>query len=104
MNETQHVSNRAGHETGDANVRSLAIFGVSMFVSLLIVALGVWGLFRYFAGHQTLGPPASPFAQGRPLPADGKPRLQVSPRQDIRQVLEQQNDLLNSYGWVDQKA
>jgi hypothetical protein len=105
MNKSQHASSPSGgHERSDANVRSLAIFGASMFVTLVIVSVGMWGMFRYYAGHQTLGPPASPFAQGRPLPPAGKPRLQVAPRLDLQQVIEQQNSILNSYGWVDRKA
>jgi hypothetical protein len=95
---------RGGHEKADANVRSLAIFGVCMFVTLAITCVGMWGVFRYFAGHQTLGPPASPFTQARPLPAAGKPRLQAAPRMDLEQALAEQNQLLNSYGWVDQKT
>ena len=92
------------HETADASVRSLVIFGICMSITIAITCVGMWGLFRYYAGHQTLGPPASPFTQARPLPPLGKPRLQAAPRQDLEQMLQQQNQILNSYGWVDQKS
>jgi hypothetical protein len=93
-----------GHETKDASVRSLIIFAVSMAGTIFLVCVGMVGVFRYFGHHQTLGPPASPFEQGRPLPGPGLPRLQVAPRQDLEQVLQQQNEILNSYAWVDQKS
>lgn len=100
--DTDHA--HGGHETRDANPRSLATFGVVMFLSLALVSLGMWVMFRYFAGHQELGPPASPFTQERPMPAPDQPLLQVSPHRDLRQLLEQQNRVLHTYAWVDQKA
>jgi hypothetical protein len=106
MNESQHSSGLAGggHERRDANVRSLALFGVFMLGTLIVVCVGRWGVVVYVAGHQTLGPPASPFAQGRPMPAPGQPLLQAAPRQDLLHAVEQQQQLLTTYGWVDQKA
>jgi hypothetical protein len=93
---------RRGHETSDANIRNLIIFGV--FLCCLVIAglLVSGGVFRYFVGHQGLGPPASPFENIRMLPPE--PRLQVSAPQDLKQFKAAQDEILNSYGWVDQKA
>jgi hypothetical protein len=93
---------KKGHETVDANVRSLVGWGLGVFALLasgLIISIVV---FRYFVTHQSLGPPASPFENARALPS--RPVLQVTPARDLRQYLDQQNAVLNSYGWVDQKA
>jgi len=59
-------------------------------------------VFHYFVTHQSLGPPASPFENVRALPP--RPVLQVTPARDLHQYLDQQKAVLNSYGWVDQKA
>lgn len=92
----------ARHETRDASVRSLVIFGVTLFLSLGAILLLMIKVFHYFAASQSLGPPASPFAQVRALPP--QPRLQVEPRQDLEQLRADQDTVLNSYGWVDRQA
>jgi hypothetical protein len=93
---------RRGHETSDASIRNLIIFGVGL--SLLVIAgLVVSGVvFHYFVGHQGLGPPASPFENVRMLPPE--PRLQVSAPKDLKLYKAAQGEILNSYGWVDQNA
>jgi len=91
-----------GHETRDTNIRSLVIFGIGLFVSLVIVLVVSAKLFRYFATVQSLGPPASPFANARVLPP--APRLQVGPHLDLQHYKQSQQELLNSYGWVDKNA
>jgi hypothetical protein len=105
MDESHSTGNHhGGHETRDANPRGLAWFGGCMALALFMVSLSMWLLFNFFAGHQKLGPPASPFAQGQPMPAPDVPRLQVAPSEDLEHMLGQQSQMLNSYGWVDQKS
>ena len=93
---------RHGHETSDANIRDLIIFGVGL--SLLVIAglLVSGAVFHYFVGHQGLGPPASPFENVRMLPPE--PRLQVAAPKDLEQYKAAQDEILNNYGWVDQQA
>lgn len=93
---------RRGHETSDANIRNLLIFGVGL--SLLVIAglLAGGAVLHYFVGHQGLGPPASPFENTRTLPPE--PRLQVSAPMDLKQYKAAQDEILNNYGWVDQTA
>jgi len=93
---------RQGHETRDASIRNLIIFGAGL--ALLVVAglLVSRALFLYFVGRQGLGPPASPFENVRTLPPE--PRLQVSAPSDLKQYKAAQEETLNSYGWVDEKA
>ncbi len=93
---------RSGHETSDANIRNLIVFGVGL--SLLVVAglLVSGAVLHYFVGHQELGPPASPFENVRTLPPE--PRLQVSAPKDLEQYKAAQDEILNNYGWVDQTA
>jgi hypothetical protein len=93
---------RHAHETSDANIRNLIIFGVTL-CCLVIAGLLVSGaVFHYFVGHQGLGPPASPFENVRTLPPE--PRLPVAAPNDLKQYKAAQEDILNSYGWVDEKA
>ncbi len=92
----------ARHETRDADIRSLVIFAAVLAGTVLLVMLGMARVFHYFGATQSLGPPASPFAEARTLPP--QPRLQVSPRQDLTELRQANDSLLNSYGWVDQKS
>jgi hypothetical protein len=93
---------RHAHETSDANVRDLIIFGVGLCCLVMAGLLVSKGVFHYFVGHQGLGPPASPFENVRMLPPE--PRLQVSAPKDLAQYKAAQEEILNSYGWVDAKA
>jgi hypothetical protein len=99
-----HSPGRAGpgYETRDTSIRGLVIFGITLFVSLVVVLVVAAKLFQYFATVQSLGPPASPFANARVLPP--APRLQVGPHLDLQHYQQSQQELLNSYGWVDRNA
>jgi hypothetical protein len=57
-------------------------------------------VFGHFARTQPLGPPTTPFYMGRVLPPE--PRLQTQPKLDLQLTREEQQQLLNSYGWADQ--
>jgi hypothetical protein len=92
---------RHAHETSDANIRNLIIFGVCLGLLVIAGLIASRAVFHYFAGHQGLGPPASPFENVRMLPPG--PRLQVRAPQDLEQYKGTQEEILNSYGWVDQK-
>jgi len=91
-----------GHETRDASIRGLVIFGLTLFVTLGLVLVLSARLFWHFAKVQSLGPPASPFAHLRTLPP--VPRLQADPRRDLHRFRESQRELLSGYGWVDKNA
>jgi len=91
--------NERHHETRDVHIRGVVIFIVVLFGSLAITLFLMGRIFHYFEAIQSLGPPASPFAETRALPA--QPRLQTEPRQDLKGQRSDQEKLLNSYGWVD---
>jgi hypothetical protein len=93
---------RRAHETSDANIRNLIIFGVILCCLLIAGLLLSGAVFHYFVGHQGLGPPASPFENVRMLPPE--PRLQVTAPKDLEQYKAAQDEILNNYGWVDQQA
>jgi hypothetical protein len=93
---------RRGHETSDANIRNLILAGVILCGLVIAGLLVSGGVLHYFVGHQGLGPPASPFENVRMLPPE--PRLQVSAPKDLKQYKAAQEELLNSYGWVDENA
>jgi hypothetical protein len=91
-----------GYETRDVNTGALLKFAVSLTVILVVVSFGMRWTFNYYAKTQTLGPAATPFENERTIPP--LPRLQVAPQKEIHDYWESQQDIVNSYGWVDRQG
>jgi hypothetical protein len=89
----------AGYEKRDVSTRGILYFVIALFLLLVASLVSMRSLFGYFSATQPLGPAASPFTSSRALPPE--PRLQVRPVEDLNSVRQGQDDLLNSYGWVD---
>lgn len=89
-----------GFEHSDANVGSLYKYGLTLAILIACVMLAMVPTYNFFAKHESLGPPASPFENQRTLPPE--PRLQPQPGSDLRSYCEMEQQQLNTYGWVDQ--
>lgn len=90
-------------------------FLIGLAIACVVVALVLWGLFHvmnaYDASHQ---PPQNPLVQQsaadpRVVPPDApnkfpQPRLEKNERLEINDFLLKEEQTLDSYGWVDQKA
>jgi hypothetical protein len=93
------------HETSDVNIFGILGFGAGLFMAAVVIHFGIWLLFRYFDSREAVRVPvAYPLAatQGTRVPPE--PRLQINPREDMRELRSKENELLGSYGWVDQRA
>jgi len=93
------------HETSDVNIRAILGFGVGLIVVGIGINFIVWLLFQYFTSRKAQRvPPAYPLAvsQGERMPPE--PRLQTTPREDLRELRASEDELLSSYGWVDRNA
>jgi len=88
-----------GYEHSDANVRSIYHFGVALAILILAVMWAMVHTYNFFAKHESLGPPASPFENQRELPR--QPRLQPNPAIDLKRYCEIEQQQLTTYGWVD---
>jgi len=98
---TEHTPQTGpGYEQRDVNFRAAYIFAGTLAAVLIVVIFAMRGLFGYFSEAQTLGPPPTPFKNVRELPP--APRLQPDPKLDLARTLEEQRQLLDSYGWADQ--
>jgi hypothetical protein len=91
---------KEGYEHADANVRSLYQFGALLAILIIAVMWAMVYTYNFFAKHESLGPPASPFENQRALPP--QPRLQPQPATDLKRYCEIEQQQLTTYGWVDQ--
>jgi hypothetical protein len=105
---TPHAANEnpeVHHETTDVNFRAILAFGAGMIVVAVGIYFLVWLLFGYFTSREAKRvPPEYPLAasQGERLPPE--PRLQTTPRADMRDLRASEDAVLDSYGWVDKNA
>ncbi len=104
MAETDNNSEnrQRGYEASDVSVGRLVAFAAGLVGLVVLGVLGSEVVFRFFVRHQPLGPPASPFENVRTLPPS--PRLQIHAPLDLKEYLAGEDKILDSYGWVDQKA
>lgn len=97
------ASEGSGYERRDANVRVLTLLLAGLLGVTLVAMLLMIPLFRYLAAvearHQ---PPPSTLAGARPL-LPPEPRLEPMPFDALRRLRAREEEILDSYGWVDRK-
>lgn len=102
MAQTKH-NNGSGHETSDASLKA-AVLLVALTAGLVVVGVvSMYYLFGYVVDHQaSQDAPPSPLLEDK-APFIG-PQLQVAPLQEMQDMKAAEQDVLDSYGWIDQKA
>jgi hypothetical protein len=95
----------AGHEERDLSVRGIMAFGIA-FLMMMAIALAITTAFEWvFAGY---GPPIRSPVEGlanAPQPTlPPEPRLEAVPGQQLEELRAKEDQLLDTYGWIDQKA
>jgi hypothetical protein len=88
-------------EQRDVNVRAVFSFAIGLAAVSVAVCVAVWLLFGYFAHRDVGGAREYPLSVSQDSRLPPEPRLQVNPREDLRQLRAQEDALLHSYQWVD---
>jgi hypothetical protein len=96
------------HEPNTVNIPGVVKFLVWLSAAIVVAALSMWGLFRYFDARKAReAPPPSPLAAGARLPPEprlqGAPGSASSPAEDIRRFREREDQMLDNYGWIDRQ-
>ncbi len=94
-----------GHERRDLPTRGILVFGIALIIMMGLVLVVATATNILFLGHL----PAAPFPptnlQNAPIPPlPPEPRLEAEPGAQLQQLRSEEDKLLHSYGWVDQKA
>lgn len=100
------------YDRTDMSARAIVGFLIFLAIAGVIMHLVLWGLYKNFAkGYMASSPTAGPIAsstrqlpQGDPVRTFPPPRLQPDPVADLNKFRVSEEEILNSYGWVDQNA
>jgi hypothetical protein len=94
-----------GHEASDVDVGGIFGFGFGLLVTAVAVHVFVWFLFVSFSKREARRVmPEFPLSAGQENRLPPEPRLQVHPRQDLRDLRAAEDAVLAGYGWVDKNA
>jgi hypothetical protein len=90
------------HERSDVNVWGVGKFAIGLALLCIFALMFLYGLFRYFQSRENaLQPPREGVnLDARRLPPE--PRLQSSPILDLKQMRAAEDQILGTYGWIDQ--
>jgi len=92
------------YEPREADLRVVLAFLFALGLAAVMVLLVLWGMFAYFRGLSAQrGALPSPRMYTSP-PQVPPPQLQPDPVADYNVYHLSEDEVLNSYGWVDQQA
>ena len=93
------------HEESDVDIRGILTFAAVLIVFAAVVHLVIFVLFRFFEAQEARqGPPEFPLAVTQEQRLPPEPRLQTNPREDLREMRADEDQILTTYGWVDRNA
>jgi hypothetical protein len=99
------VNEEVGFEKTDVDATALLKFGFGLVLATAIVVLLLWRLYFVFLAQEGARQPPPPV-----MKADGDamrvpmPHLQDRPAPDLAAFRAREDDVLQSYGWVDKDA
>lgn len=101
-NGSEHITpNGSLHEKREADVRLIIETLIGLAISVAVVCLIVWGTFVLFE-KTTHENPANPTALTPQMPPG--PHVEEHPAEELKALRAREDQLLNGYGWVDQKT
>jgi len=91
------------YEHRDADVRTLLKLGFWLVVVIIVAMVAMKFTFDAYEKQQPLGPMVSPLVQSETV-VPPSPQLQAKPRRDLRIFCSEEEQKLDTYGWVDKHA
>ena len=88
-------------EKTGVNVRATLILGASLLLVVVAASVLMVWLFGYFSREAAHTARAFPLAADSQRQLPPEPRLQTTPRQDLRALRAREDAVLLTYGWVD---
>ena len=115
IEDAKHEHAEEGYEHQDLGAQAVYAFLISLTVGGVVVYFVIWGFYHFMEARQREHqPPQNPMVKQvetdtrivspgeiRQFP---EPRLETNERVEIKDFRLKEEQTLNSYGWVDQKA
>lgn len=90
------------HEESDVDIATILKFGAGLATLTAVVFVIIYGVLSLLERSQSDTTVNFPLAAGETRLPPG-PRLQVTPRDDLRALQAKDEELLSSYGWSDRE-
>ena len=88
-----------GHETSDMNPKYIVYFAGGLVIVAIVIQVALWWMFHRFEQAQARREIQPTLVEApKRVP---EPKLQVSPQDDLQELLRQENQILGTYGWID---
>ena len=98
------MSDNVHHEKSDVDVGAIFMVGAALAGVTILLSLVV-GLVVVFLSRQAANPVREyPLAVTHEQRLPPEPRLQTNPREDLQELRDEEQKVLDSYGWVDKDA
>ena len=106
----EHIRNpEVAYEQRDLSARAIMVFLLLLVVASTFAGFIVWGMYRSLGFHQIQPQPSSTaimtpentLPKGDPALAFPAPKLQPNPAADLNKFRTRENQVLDSYGFVD---
>jgi hypothetical protein len=99
------MSDNVRHETSDVNVKGIFTVGAGLAGVTILASIVVWLLVVFFSSREAANPVRDyPLAVTHEQRLPPEPRLQTNPREDLQDLRDEEEKVLDSYGWVDKDA
>jgi hypothetical protein len=92
-----------GYETTDADAKPIAYAFAGLAVLIVVVFVAVWGFFVYM-DRRTYETEARAGQIPEPDFRVPEPRLQSTPEHDLKRMLQHEQSMKESYGWVNEAS
>ena len=89
-------------EERDINARAVTRFGIALTAIVTVSCFMLWFVFDQFSAREAArNTRPSTLIQQQGATQPPAPRLQANPPAELKQVREDEDAVLNTYGWVD---
>ena len=100
--EDREENKDAGYEIKDANIKQVVLAGLGIAAVTVIACFAMYFLFNLLKHGESQGQTINPMAGPRTLPPN--PRLQEKPWEELQKLRAREEQILNTYGWVNKGA
>jgi hypothetical protein len=93
------------HERSDIDTRIIVGFGAALALAAALILVLVWLLFGVYGNLNAVAYPREfPMVQSGQLRLPPAPRLQDTPRADLKKFLREEDAVLGGYTWIDKQT